>query len=360
MEIEVKEVFIMILSISFMANAQSITNGGQVGKTPYSELSLERPSGENDFSNEFDTHFGATLAGVKDMRPVIRSSKLTGVLSQDLFSSGTASHSGDSLAMQETRSALKSGLFSLVIPGAGQAYNHNWLKAAGFFAVEITGWVVNVMWNRKGASETNAFKVYADGTAADAYRDGQYSVYRYAQWIGNNVQQLEQINGTSSQGQAIISQYINSKGNSLLGNQFASPEYQVDWAALNAVENAMGGYFSHWLFAYPGVEYYKEIGKYPQFRQGWDDENPAILDYNSIRNDTPHSAYYENMRGTATGYYNVALAAAGVIIANHFASAVEAAIWAHGHSNPIETSVKISPLPQSMGIQSSINLSIHF
>ncbi|MCL5268743.1 MAG: hypothetical protein M1469_11680 [Bacteroidetes bacterium] len=295
--------------------------------------------------------------------PNLRSPKLTGNLSEDLLSSISGKVYRDSLDAMNTRAALTSGFFSFVIPGAGQLYNGgtpNYIKAAAFFGLEAAGWIVDVLWNKKGDQETKAFQVYADGTAADGYRNGHYSVYRYAQWIGGNVQQLEQINGTSSQGQAIIAKYINANGNSLLRNQYASPEYQVNWYALNAVENAMGGYFSHWLFAYPGVEYYKEIGKYPQFRQGWVDETPAILDYNSIRVDTPNSYYYENMRGTATHYYNVALVAAGVLILNHFASGVEAAIWAHGHYRPVETSIGVSPLPQGVGYQTDFDLALNF
>ncbi len=292
-----------------------------------------------------------------------RTSPLTGDISEDLFSGVSASKVSDSLEVLKTRAAITSGLFSLIVPGTGQLYNGgtmNDVKAAAFLGVEAAGWIVDVLWNKKGDQETKAFQLYADGTAADAYRNGHYSVYRYAQWIGNNVQQLEQINGTSSQGQATISLYINSKGNSLLGNQYASPQYQVNWYALNQVEQAMGGYFSHWLFAYPGVEYYKEIGKYPQFRQGWDDANPAILDYNQIRNDTPHSAFYENMRGTATGYYDVALWSAEVLIANHFVSALEAALWAHSHYRPVRTSLGISPLPEGLGYQTEFSLAVRF
>lgn len=290
-----------------------------------------------------------------------RHEKLTGVLSHDLFSVDTVSSRKDSIVRFETHSALKSGLFSFLIPGAGQAYNGNYMKAAGFFAVELTGWIVNAIWTKKGNDETNLFRIYADGTAANGYRDGHYSVVRYASWIQQNLTTLlTENNNGQLPNQTIVAEAEQYSAEMINNSGGPAPWNKINWFALNNVENLIGGYFSHWLFAYPGVEYYKEIGKYPQFRQGWDDENPAYLDYNSLRNDTPNSAYYENLRGTATGLYNVALAGACVIIANHFVSAAEAAIWAHNHVKPIQASVGISPLPQGMGYQSEINLAVHF
>ncbi len=290
-------------------------------------------------------------------RTADRQDGLSGVLSEDLFASEPAEMSHDTLAADETRFALGRGLFSLLIPGTGQLANRNFIKAAGFLSAEIIGWAVNAIYNEKGTSETKAFQIYADGTAANDYRDGHYSVVRYALWIQKNLAQLMSQQGTPADNQAIANQYASLM---VVNNGNPAPWEQVNWYALNKVENAIGGYFSHWLFGYPNVEYYKEIGKYPQFRQGWDDENPSVLDYNTIRNDTPHSAYYENMRGIATGYYNIAMIAAGAIIANHFASALEAALWAHSHYRPIGASITLSPLSEGTGYLTEVNLAIHF
>ncbi len=352
----------IVLSLAVAGYANTIQKSEMLHNKFTSDLSVPAEiasPGLKSSVNKRNLYSGAFIQPTLESR----TKKLTGNISQDLFSSSYTRAYNDSLDRLKTRAAMTSGFFSLVIPGTGQLYNggtSNYIKAAAFFGLEVAGWVVNVLWNKKGDQETAAFRLYADGTAADNYRNGHYSVYRYAQWIGNNVQQLEQINGTSSQGQAIIAKYINSKGNTLLGNEYASPQYQVNWYALNQVENAMGGYFSHWLFAYPGVEYYKEIGKYPQFRQGWIDENPSILTYNAIKIDTKDSYFYENMRGTATHLYNVALVAAGVLILNHFASGVEAALWAHSHYTPVKTSVGVAPSPQGVGYQAEFNLAVNF
>ena len=290
------------------------------------------------------------------------SKELTGVLSHDLFASAPSMSHEDSLAMFETRSALKAGLFSLIIPGAGQAYNKNYLKAAAFFAVEVAGWVVDVVWTNKGNDKTNFFQTYADGTAADNYQNGHYSVLRYATWIQQNLPALLQVNGQTDPNQiAIADKYaallmIGKNGN-------LAPWAEINWDALNKVEAAIGGYFSHLLPEHGQQQYYELIGKYPQFRQGWDDSPfalgnknfTAFMDYS-----TAHSGYYMGQRGQANYLYAVASTAVGVVLVNHFVSAIEAALWAHSHNKFVQTSVGMSLLPQGMGYQTEVNLALHF
>ncbi|HEY9165924.1 MAG TPA: DUF5683 domain-containing protein [Candidatus Kryptonia bacterium] len=291
-------------------------------------------------------------------------SRLTGVLSHDLFvSKGDSSHE-DSISRVETRSALKAGFFSLVIPGAGQLYNGNYWKAAGFFAVEVAGWMVNAVWNQKGNNQTNFFQNYADGSAADKYADGHYSVARYAQWIQQNYKSFEDKGIPIAGGQyapvtdpTTVNNYISLI---LPSSGGPAPWDEVNWVALNKVEAALGGYFSHMLPAHGEQQYYELIGKYPQFREGWYDENLAITSYDSLRSDTPNSGYYMGQRGKANNLYAVALTAVNVVIANHFVSAIEAALWAHNNKRIIEPTVGLSPLPDGLGYQTEVRLAIHF
>ncbi len=289
--------------------------------------------------------------------------ELTGVLSRDLFPLNPASTDQDSLAaLVETRSALKAGAFSLLIPGAGQLYNRNYLKAAAFFAVEVAGWVVNVMWTQKGNNQTTYFQNYADGTAADNYQYGHYSVLRYAQWIQSNWQQLLTMSGHNPSDNTdpsvqIVQQYeatmvVNSGG--------PSPWSKVDWYSINQVESALGGYFTHLLPPHGNQQYYELIGKYPQFRQGWDDENPSILDFSTLEKATQHSGYYMDQRGEANSFFAVASTAIGVVLVNHFASAIEAAIWAHNHSKNIHANVSMSKLPTGFGYQTELQVAVNF
>jgi hypothetical protein len=307
--------------------------------------------------------------------------KLTGVLSQDLLYPTASPISGpwiavqpetlshkDSLEMFETRSALKAGMFSLLVPGTGQIYNGgtgNYIKAAGFLAVEAAAIAVNIIWNNKGNKQTTFFQNYADA---------HYSVARYAQWIQNNLPQIEQY--IMSQGFSpnvdVANFYASSKELWLNGtgpdpNQ--PPWTQVNWYALNKVESALGGFFSHNLPPYGTQQYYELIGKYPQFREGWnpnaanDAYNPNVDLYTYLRDSLEVStdSYYMGQRGLANNLYAVAGTAIGVVIANHFLSALEAAIWAHGHNKWIETRVGVSPVPfPNAGYQTELNVAINF
>lgn len=300
-----------------------------------------------------------------------RKPMLTGVLSEDLFVAGSGLRAKDSIAHidnVETRSALKAGVFSLLIPGAGQAYNHDYWVAAGFFAVEVAAWAVDFIWTTKANNKEKYYMSYADGTASDNYQNAHYSVVRYAQWIKNNVTQLEQYNQTTQQGQQIIAQQI-----PILINGSVSPSeppwQQVNWDALNTIEANMGGYFTHQLFPHGNFEYYELIGKYPQFRQGWVDSPYALwlnggqtgaapIDYNP--SDTPDSRYYMDQRGLANNLFSVASTALGVVLVNHFASAIEAAIAAHVYNKNIHTHVSMSELPMGMGYQTQFKVAVDF
>ncbi len=315
--------------------------------------------------------FVATANGqskIPYLEPSQSSKKLSGILSQDLFlsQSDTMSHK-DSLALLDTRSSLKAGIFSMLIPGAGQIYNGgtaNYIKAAGFLAIEAAAIAVNIIWTNKGNNQTNFFENYADGTAADNYANGHYSVLRYAQWIQQNYQQFETNGVPVGGGQltpvsdpATLNKYISD----MIVNNGSAPWDKVNWFALNKVEVALGGYFTHQLPAYGQQQYYELIGKYPQFRAGWYDEIPSYDNYDQLNTPTPNSGYYMGQRGLANNLYGVAGTAIGIVIANHFASAIEAAIWAHGHNKLIEASVGISPLLlQGAGYQTQVNLAVNF
>ncbi len=302
--------------------------------------------------------------------------RLTGVLSNDLFSYHPPSTLRDSLANVQTRSALTAGFFSLVIPGSGQIYNGgtpNYLKAAGFLALEAAGWVVNVVWTKKAVDQTNFFQTYADGTAnyalpggqSDPYGNGHYSVLRYAQWIQQNYQEFINnginIGGGQTPTQVLDPTTVEKYAPLLVVNGGTpAPWSQVNWEALNKVEAALGGYFSHLLPPHGNQQYYELIGKYPQFRQGWYDENLSYIAYDQLVNDTRNSYYYMQQRGDANNMYSIASTALAVVIANHFVSAVEAALWAHANQKRIETKVGMSPLPNNLGYQTEVNVSFRF
>ena len=305
---------------------------------------------------------------VRDKIPFLETdasaSRITGVLSQDLFAVQPESLAHkDSLDLLETRSSLKAGFFSLLVPGAGQIYNGgtaNDLKAAGFLAIEAGAIAAMIIWTNRANSQTAFFERYADGTAADNYADGRYSVLRYAQWIKINWYQT-----ADKATQNLIDEMFVNNG--------PAPWQKVNFDALAEVENALSGVMpgsDDHLLGHGTEQYYELIGKYPQFREGW---NPnAASDYvsgssddiyNYLKNSVEVSIdnYYMDQRGLANNYFGYAGTWLGVLIANHFVSAIEAAIWAHGHNKLIETSVSVSPLPSSgAGYQTQLNVALNF
>jgi hypothetical protein len=317
-----------------------------------------------------DRFFVASPAGTSELPG---SPQLTGVLSNDLlYAVKPASDSQDSVALIETRSAFKAGAFSLLVPGAGQLYNGNYVKAAAFFAVEVAGWVVNAMWTQKGNNQTTYFQNYADGTAnyvlngqKDPYGNGHYSVVRYVQWIQTNWQQLLVLGGhdpsdNTDPSVRTLQQY---EPTMLINNGTPAPWSKVDWYSLNQVESALNGYFTHLLPPHGDQQYYELIGKYPQFRQGWDDSpyakgNTTFTDFMDY--STTNSGYYMNQRGQANSLYSVASTAVGVVLVNHFVSAIEAAIWAHNHNKEIQAHVSMSKLPDGFGYQTELHLAVNF
>ncbi|HUI30922.1 MAG TPA: hypothetical protein VLX91_11955 [Candidatus Acidoferrales bacterium] len=298
--------------------------------------------------------------------------RLTGVLSQDLFPGATFERQSmtghdlligiaaqpeslshrDSLYLLETRSSLKAGLFSLVVPGAGQVYNGgtvNYITAAGFLAIEAAAIAVNIIWINKGNNQTTFFQNYADAN---------YSVLRYAQWIKLNFNSWDPNPDQATQNLL----------NEMFVNDGPAPWQKVDFGKLNEIESILGQttpgqFFTHKLPPYGDQQYYELIGKYPQFREGW---NPAaatdtVVTYEQLKYgvEVGQDNYYMGQRGLANNLYAVAGTAIGVVIANHFLSAIEAAIWAHAHNKLVQTSVDVTPLPQGLGYQTRVNVAVN-
>ena len=243
--------------------------------------------------------------------PPVRNNKclLTGNLQYDLSTNITGDNNKDSSEIAHPAvsnslySPLEAGLFSAVIPGAGQFYTKSYLQSTAFLSAEAIMWVLYVHYKNQGDQRTNDFNNYADT---------HWSVVRYAQWIQTNYPQ-------------------NVQGYSLfIPNTANLPTWQqVNWSQLNAVEASMavGTGFTHQLVMYPDQQYYEEIGKYSQFSGGWDDgSNATTAEVGSTYGYyTPHSTVYVHMRGDANHSYNVATAYSCILLANHVFSALEAA-----------------------------------
>jgi hypothetical protein len=74
-------------------------------------------------------------------------------------------------------------------------------------------------------------------------------------------------------------------------------------------------------------QYYEMIGKYDQFRGGWDDYWLDTTIYN-----TPHREYYNTMRGKANDLLDKAKSFIVFSMVNHIVSAFDAALAAGRHN----------------------------
>jgi len=191
----------------------------------------------------------------------------------------------------------KAFVYSLVVPGLGQLYNGSKAKAAGFFVLDVTAWVLN-------------FKYRADGNDLT----DKFMKFQQDNWLRSRYTTFLQL------------RYGSSDDDSISG----APE------------------LSHHLPHEPTQQYYEMTGKYDQFAWGWvdamygtrtlesyigaTDTMPAIKE----SGDAPYSAMrfeYETMRHVANNKFDAADRWVIVSLANHVISAFDALLSANRKNN---------------------------
>lgn len=216
------------------------------------------------------------------------------------------------LAFSENAAGKKSrwlgGSFSLILPGAGEFYAQDYLKAGIFFVVEAAAITTAVIYTHKGDTQTGFFQQYANE---------HWSAIRYAQWTLNHLYNGD-VPATWNSNQIKKSDYsdvlIYDKNGIAVG---------VNWSRLNELELAIGDGYSHQLPTPGQQQYYELIGKYPQYSHGWDSSNQNDTDFHIL---TPQFTWYSHQRGLANEYYTTGNTAIIFIYINHFLSTLDA-IW---------------------------------
>ncbi len=203
--------------------------------------------------------------------------------------------------LTEKKSPVKAGLFSLLVPGAGQFYNGNYFISAIFVAAEAALITTAVIYNNKGNRKTDEFQNFANQ---------HWSVKTYARWTLNNLKNLNPALNANDY------HVFDSNGN-------------VVWQELNRLETDIGDGYSHNLPLPGEQQYYELIGKYPQYSHGWDDSNQNDTDFHIL---SPRFTYYSGLRGDANDLYNISTKAVVGIYLNHVISALEAA-WGASRFN---------------------------
>lgn len=214
------------------------------------------------------------------------------------------------------KSVALAGILSAVIPGAGEFYAEDYLKSALFFGIEAAAVIAGLSYDKKGNDQTALFQEFANQN---------WDVKRYADWTVANARK------------------INPNVNILLLNVYDTQGNLV-WRKLNDLENAIGqgtNYYSHRL-AYKGEQqYYEMIGKYQQFKAGWNDFVDAENAYQYEYPLSPNFHVYSEQRGKANDYYNIASKAVIVIISNHVISMFDAIWSAASYNKSIQMNVSL-------------------
>jgi hypothetical protein len=253
-----------------------------------------------------------------------RMGNLTGTLYADLSGMpvlDTVHHDSGILMMTaQHKNPVVAGLASLAIPGAGEVFVGEYTKGVLFFAAEVVGVTAGILYNNKGDRRTNEFQDYADA---------HWSAVKYAEYLNT-----------------YAAKYRTNKDNAHIAidpNTSLKPWQRVDFNAINAYEQgAWNEGFSHQLPMYGEQAYYELIGKYNQFKYGWDtylhDANGLPLDDNGYNSNVPQQLLtYAGSRGSANDFYTKSRLAISLVVVNHLLSAVDAYLSAHHFNTKISS-----------------------
>ncbi len=228
------------------------------------------------------------------------------------------------------KSPILAGLFSALVPGAGEIYSKSYIKAAAFIVIEAGMWIGYKVYQNKEADQT----VYYQGVA-----DAHWSVRRYATWLhGLNLAESGNIDPND-------------------------PSLDHLYTTIHALESV---HFSHTLPAYGVQQYYELIGKYHSFVAGWDDAT-GNYDQNTYINWTsPLWENYAVIRQQANNYYDTSQNFVYGILINHLLSAADA-VWSASifnsnlkFSTKIQMSNQLSPVTNKWELVPTTKLAVTF
>jgi hypothetical protein len=162
-------------------------------------------------------------------------------------------------------------LLSAAIPGTGEFYSGSWIKGAIFLGIETGLWIGYMHYRDEGLELEDRFHDYAD-----------------AHW------------------------------------------HEEDWILKGGDQDG-----THTLPETKTQQYYEMIGKYDQFKQGWDDWESTGSAM------TPHRDYYETLRDDSNQELIKASYCAMIVLANHVISAFDAGWTIKRHNREIKSKARV-------------------
>lgn len=169
------------------------------------------------------------------------------------------------------KSPKKGLLFSLLLPGSGEFYASSWIKGVVFLGIEVAAWTTYTSNKKKGGDIKKEFKQYAEE---------YWSEVRWEEWWNSLPAETRQ---------------------NLAHHQLPETKTQ---------------------------QWYEMIGKYQKFNAGWEGVSQAI----ALIDTSQLSLDYMEMRGRSNDKLKLASAMAGIALANHVFSALDA-VWSVSRFN---------------------------
>lgn len=261
----------------------------------------------------------------------VRTQELLSLNSEENIFSGAE----DNLQVKKKKKSVGLGvLLSAVIPGAGEFYGGNYLKAGIFFGVEVLAWATFAYFESKGNKKEEEYQAYAD----------QYwDVRTYARWLKNE--------GFSESG----------------GIDPDEPNRDVLREQIMVCERAN---FSHTMPEYGSQQYYELIGKYQNFQAGWKNlehvptKSPGPYNYQTYHD--PVFTNYAAERQKANDFFDYAKIGPITAIVNHILSAADAAwvISTYNSKIKVETGFRmqnrVSPYTYQIKQFPTFNVAVSF
>lgn len=224
---------------------------------------------------------------------------------------------------------------SVLLPGAGQWYAESKGMAVLYLTLETAGIGGSVYFHQKGTRGVAEYEQYADNH------------WTVSKWLGT-------YNPVSDPTTHTATVYVD--------NRSYSPQIPQSYSAM--ITDIQDGYQS--LSILKDYHFYENIGKYEQFKAGWDDwapgtENPGNPLEGIYPTYSENQSVYARMRRSANdllkigGYFGTAL------FFNHFISAIDAGLRIRYHNEKQDVSYNFYSAPLIgetglAGIRGGINI----
>ena len=242
---------------------------------------------------------------------------------------------------------------SAILPGAGQVYNKQWIKAAITVSIEAALIVTYISKKDQGEQVESDFIAFANQ---------DWDPVQYGDWLNDYTVFLN-----AEFGAGINVPDINTE----IGVDFQHPELwsgdnwqavRTMFAQINATERSVfhpetGASFSHQLPRFSSQQYYELVGKYFQFAPGWSDYSKFTdADGNfTVAIDPEHTGPDGSKPNVSEKFFNYAedhaesqdfLRSASqygiLIVLNHVVAAIDAAVVSKLHNDRIMTLLSLS------------------